>query len=110
VALHAAEASQGGAVWKTARELARGVVGDGAWERAEAAADEAMDRVVHSAPPLVDRAVLVTLAREVAGLAARTAVARGGAQVLEPVVAGLRPAALALLDDLVELGQPSRSR
>ena len=103
VALRAAAASAGGSVWREARELAHGVIGDAAWHAAELAADEAVDRVLHAAPPVVDRAVLVALAREVASLAARSAVARGGAQVLDPVVAELQPGALALLDVLVEL-------
>jgi hypothetical protein len=101
VALRAAAASSGGPVWRTVRELARGVIGDETWEAAAAAASDAVDRVVRPATALVERATLVALAREVGRLAARTAAARGGPAALEPAIAALRPAAGAVLDAML---------
>jgi hypothetical protein len=88
-------------VWKTVRDLARGVIGDETWAAAEAAATDALDRVVRPAPALVERAALVALAREVGSLAARTAAARGGPAALEPTVDALQPAARAVLDAML---------
>jgi hypothetical protein len=102
VARRAAEASSGGEVWRTVRDLARGVVGDAAWAAGEAAAADALERVVRRAPPLVERAVLVAVAREVSSLAARTAAGRDGSTALEASLELLRPAALELLDALLE--------
>jgi hypothetical protein len=103
VAHRAAEASAGGAVWSVVRELTIGVVGDITWQATQGAAAEAVDRVVRRAPAVVERATMVALAREVGSLAARTAVAHGGAAALEPALDALRPAALALLDALLDL-------
>ena len=101
VAQRAAEASSGGALWSSARDLAHGVVGDAAWDAAERAANEAVDRVLRWAPQVVDRAVLVAVAREVSGAAARAAIARGGPEAIEPTLAVLRPAATDLFEALL---------
>jgi hypothetical protein len=103
VAHRAAEASRGGEVWRTVTELTMGVVGQVTWEAAQAAAAEVVDRIVRRAPEIVERAVLVAVAREVGSLAARTAVGRGGEAALEAALEGLRPAALELLDALLDV-------
>jgi hypothetical protein len=51
----------------------------------------------------VDRAVLVALARETAGLAARVAAAEAGAAALDPVVEELRAESVALLEALLDV-------
>ncbi len=103
VAHRAAEASAGGEVWRTATDLTIGVVGQVTWDAAQVAAVEVVDRVVRQAPDIVERAVLVAVAREVGSLAARSAVARHGEVALDPALDALRPAALELLDALLEI-------
>jgi hypothetical protein len=103
VALRAAAASTGGPVWRTVRELAQGVIGEETWIAAHAAGMDALARVVRPAPALVERATLVALAREVGSLAARTAAARGGPAALDHALESLRPAAIAVLDAMLEV-------
>lgn len=104
LAREGAAESDGGAVWTVVQDLARGVVGDHAWYAGLAAAGIASDRVLRTAPGLVDRAVIVAVAREVAGAAARAVAHRDGPDALEPVTAELQVEAIALLDDLLTAG------
>lgn len=103
VARAAAAASAGGEAWTTVQELTHGVLGDDAWQTGMVAASTATTRVLHHAAPLVDRAVLVAMARETAGLAARAAAAGGGPAVLDALVEELREPAVALLDALLDV-------
>ena len=100
----AAAASAGGRVWAEVDRLTSGVLGDDAWTTVLAAARTASGRVLHHARPLLERATLVAVAREASGLAARLTVLREGPDAIEPVVEELRPDAMALLDDLLEVG------
>ena len=129
----AAADSDGGRVWSEVQELTRGVIGAGAWSAGMAAARVTVDRVLQTATSLVDRAVLVAMAREAAGLAAR-AVAAGawlgdapdggqddapvdgeteGPPPVEPrspltaVVDGLQASALQLFDALLDVRDPA---
>jgi hypothetical protein len=56
----------------------------------------------------VERAVVVAVAREVAGLAARTVVHAEGRAGVDEVVAELQAEAFALLDDLLDVRDPAR--
>ena len=99
----AAAASAGGAAWSEVDRLTAGVLGEDAWTTVLSASRTASSRVLHHARPLLERATLVAVAREASGLAARRTVGRHGPDALEPVVEELRPAALDLLDELLDL-------
>lgn len=100
----AAEASPGGAVWAEVDRTTAGMIGEEGWASVLAAGRTAVGRVLHHAHPLLERATLVAVAREVAGQAGRLLAATSGADAVEQVVDELRPAAVALLDDLLAVG------
>jgi hypothetical protein len=101
LARKAAAGSAGGTEWTEVHELTQGVVGEAAWAAGLAAARIAVDRVLQTAAPLVERAVLVAVARETAGLAARVAAGRDPDGGLDRGREELQRAALGLLDALL---------
>jgi len=115
----AAAESSGGATWAAVQDMTRDAVGADPWEAGMTTARTTVGRVLQVAPALVDRAVVVALAREAAGLAARSAAGRaaaaalaGGAssdeatdaarEALAPTAASLRDEAFVLFDALIE--------
>jgi hypothetical protein len=109
-ARQAAVDSPGGLVWSEVQETARGVLGEEAWSAGMTAGRIAIDRVLQTAAPLTERALLVAVAREVAGLAGRSIVAHEGAEGLEPVSLELQGAAIGLLDQLLDVPDPAARR
>jgi hypothetical protein len=120
----AAAESSGGAAWAAVQDMTRDAVGADPWEAGMTTARTTVGRVLQVAPALVDRAVVVALAREAAGLAARAEARRaaaaalaGGAdsdeaadvarEALAPTAASLRDEAFNLFDALIEV-RPKR--
>ena len=99
----AAGASAGGTEWEAVEEMAAAMFGEEAWETSLAAARTAVGRVLHHAEPLLDRAVLIALAREASGVAARVLAATEGPAAFEVVVDDLRTDAVDLLDRLLAI-------
>jgi hypothetical protein len=101
LARKAAGGSAGGTVWTEVHELTQGVVGEAAWKAGLTAARIAVDRILQTAAPLVERATLVAVAREAAGLAARATAARSPGAALDRGQAELQRSALELLEALL---------
>jgi hypothetical protein len=103
----AAAGAGGGTVWTEVEDLTRGVVGETAWAAGIAAARVAVDRVLQTAAPLVERAALVAIAREAAGQAARATAATGDPGALDAGREELQRAALDLFDELLAVEEPA---
>jgi len=111
----AAQSSEGAGAWAEVVDAARRAVGDGTWASAMADARTAVDATLADAGDVVDRVVVVALAREASGLAARCVAHRaaavaiaGGDDADDAAAAALAPwadvlsdAAVALLTELV---------
>jgi hypothetical protein len=107
-ARRAAAASPGGTAWSEVQALTEGIVGEEAWAAALGAGRVAVDRVLQTAAVLAERAVLVAVARETAGLAARVVAHEQGGTKVDEVVAQLQAEAFELFDGLLAVRDPSR--
>ncbi|MDP1820076.1 MAG: hypothetical protein Q8K58_09335 [Acidimicrobiales bacterium] len=123
----AATESEGGAAWTAAQQMAQDAVGADAWETGMERARTIVRRVLQTAPELIDRAVVVALAREASGVAARAVARRAVIEALEagaepaaagdaaytalaPTAEGLRRAGFELLDTLIGARRERRPR